>query len=79
MFGILAGALALVLFPVWPFMVKYAIWLVSLYMLIFLIGILLVRLIVYVVCVVLGYNVWILPNLLGDYGFFESFKPFIYA
>lgn len=70
--------LALVLFPVWPFALKYAVWLVSLYLLVLIVGLLLFRLLVYVVCVVLGFNVWILPNLLGDYGFLDSFKPFIY-
>ena len=79
MIGLIIGVLALVLFPVWPFSVKYIIWLVSLYLLIFLVGLLAIRLVIYVICVVAGFNVWILPNLLGDYGFIDSFKPFIYA
>lgn len=79
MFGLLAAVLAIVLFPVWPFSVKYAIWLISLYLLVILVGLLVFRLAVYMVCVVAGFNVWILPNLMGDYGFIESFKPFIYA
>jgi hypothetical protein len=65
MFAVGFGALALVLFPVWPFTVKYAIWLISLYLLIFLVGLLLFRLVIYLICVVAGFNVWILPNLLG--------------
>lgn len=79
MLSIILGALALVLLPVWPYSVKYAIWIVSLYLLIFLIGLLLFRLAIYLVCVVAGFNVWIFPNLLGDYSFLESFKPIFYA
>ena len=79
MFSIVAGALALVLLPVWPFSVKYAIWIISLYLLVFLVGLLAFRLALYLLCVVAGFNVWIFPNLLGDYGFFESFKPIFYA
>lgn len=79
MIGLIVGILALVLFPVWPFAVKYGIWLLSLYLLVFLIGILGIRLLIYVVCVIAGFNVWLFPNLLGDYGFFESFKPVMYA
>lgn len=79
MFSILIGALALVLFPVWPFSVKYAIWLISLYLLVILLGLLVVRLVIYLLCVVVGFNVWIFPNLLGDYGFLDSFRPIFYA
>ena len=79
MIGILIAVLLVVLFPIWPFSVKYAIWLISLYLLIFLVGLLVLRLVIYIVCVIIGVDVWILPNLLGDCGFFDSFKPFIYA
>ena len=64
----IAGILALVLFPVWPYIVKYAIWLISLYLLIFLVGLIVFRLVIYMICVVLGFNVWIFPNLLGEAG-----------
>lgn len=79
MFSIVAGVLALVLFPVWPYAIKYSIWLISLYLLIFLVGLLGFRLAVYLICVVAGFNVWIFPNLLGEYGFIDSFKPVFYA
>jgi translocation protein SEC62 len=69
MISIVVGVLALVLFPVWPFSVKYAIWLISLYLLIILVGLLVFRLIIYLICVAAGFDVWIFPNLLGDYGF----------
>ena len=65
MLGILAAVLAVVLFPVWPYIVKYGVWLISLYLLIFLVGLIVLRFLIYVLCVVVGYNVWIFPNLLG--------------
>lgn len=65
MIGILAAVLALVLFPVWPYIVKYGVWLISLYLLIFLVGLIVLRIIIFGICVILGFNVWIFPNLLG--------------
>lgn len=73
------GILALVLFPVWPYVIKYALWLISLYLLVFLVGLMAIRLLIYILCVILGFNVWIFPNLLGDAGIVDSFKPFFYA
>lgn len=78
MIALLFAVLALVLFPVWPYAIKYGIWLVSLYLLIFLVGLLVVRLMIYLLCVIIGFNVWIFPNLLGEYGFIDSFKPIFY-
>ena len=75
----IVGVLALVLFPVWPYILKYVIWLISLYLLIFLVGLIVFRLVIYMICVVLGFNVWIFPNLLGETGVIESFKPVFYA
>lgn len=77
--AVVVGVMAIVLFPVWPYAVKYAIWLLSLYLLVFLLGLIAFRLAIYLLCVVMGFNVWIFPNMLGDYGFFESFKPIFYA
>lgn len=77
MIGILLAILCLVLFPVWPYELKYAIWLLSLYFLIFLVGVLTVRLLVYSVGTLFGVSIWLFPNLLQDNGFISSFKPFI--
>jgi translocation protein SEC62 len=79
MVGLLLGVLLLVLFPVWPYMLKYVIWLISLYLLVALVGLLVFRFCVYVLCVAAGFDVWIFPNLLGDYGVIESFYPIIHA
>ncbi len=76
--GLIVGVLSLVLFQIWPYWLKYGIWLLSFVTLIVLLTLIGLRLVVYVVCVIFGYNVWIFPNLMGDNGFFESFKPFVY-
>ena len=70
-FLILAG----VLFPLWPYELKYAVWLISLYLLIVLVGIIILRLIIYILAASFGVSFWIFPNLFGDYGFVESFLP----
>lgn len=73
----IVGVLALVLFPIWPFELKYGIWLVSLVLLVALVGIIVVRLVVYLLIVVFDYHVWILPNFLNSSGFWDSFVPVI--
>lgn len=69
--------LAIVLFPIWPFEVKYGIWLVSLILLVGIFGLLLVRLAVYLLVVIFDYHVWIFPNFLNSTGFWDSFIPVI--
>lgn len=67
--------LALVLFPIWPYELKYAVWLISLYLLIFFVSLLVVRLVIYSVASLFGVSLWLFPNLMSDRNFFESFKP----
>lgn len=69
--------LSVVLFPIWPFSVKYALWLVSLVILVVLVGIIVVRMLLYLVCVIFNYHIWIFPNLFFSSGFFDSFIPVI--
>ncbi|CAD8103468.1 unnamed protein product [Paramecium primaurelia] len=77
---IMAGILLLVfvafLYPIWPFAFKYGVFKVTLYLLVFLVALQVIRLIVYIISRLLGYAFWILPNLNNDsYGIFGSFKP----
>lgn len=65
-----------VMFPLWPYELKYGLWLLSVFLLVTLIGLILLRLILYVVFASFGVSFWIFPNLFGDYGIVESFKPF---
>ena len=66
-----------VLFPIWPYELKYAAWLVSFYILIFLLSVILGRLVLYVILAQFGISFWLFPNLLGDKGVIDSFKPLI--
>ena len=75
MFLIIAAILFLVLFPIWPYELKYVIWLISLYLLIFFTALIVVRLVIYLLLSVFGSSFWIFPNLLSDSSFIDSFKP----
>ena len=69
--------LIIVLFPIWPFTVKYGLWLISLVLLVALLGIIILRLIVYTILVNFNYYVWIFPNLLNSNEILECFLPII--
>ena len=72
LFVIFAG----VMFPLWPYELKYAVWIISLTILTTLVGILVLRLVLYVIFASFGVSFWMFPNLMGDYGVLDSFKPF---
>jgi hypothetical protein len=63
------------LFPLWPFKLKYYMWLVSLTIFVALIVILLLRTVLYVVLSTFGVSFWIFPNLMGNCGLVDSFRP----
>jgi translocation protein SEC62 len=67
--------LGLVMFPIWPFSVKYGIWLVSLVLLVVLVGIIVLRLLVYIVFAIFNYHIWIFPDLFYSNGILDSFIP----
>lgn len=67
--------LAVVLFPLWPYELKYGVWLVCLYFMILIVGIIILRLILYVFAASFGVSFWVLPNLFGDYGVLDSLRP----
>lgn len=74
---IIIAILAIVMFPIWPYEVKYGIWLVSLVLLIILVGIIIIRLVVYLIIVMFNYHIWIFPNFLNSTGFWDSFIPVV--
>ena len=74
---IIGCVLLYVLLPIWPYNMKLALWWISYILLILIIGLLLIRLFIYLFFYIFGLNVWIFPNLNEDKGFFESFTPFI--
>jgi translocation protein SEC62 len=76
MLAILAGIL-IMLFPIWPLSVKLVIWYISFYLLVFLVGLIVVRAIVWTIFFIFGLDFWIFPNLLEDtYYVLDTFKPF---
>lgn len=54
------------LYPIWPYSLKFGIFKLTLYLLVFFVGLLVVRLIVYIISRLFGYSFWILPNINDD-------------
>jgi len=63
------------LFPVWPDFAKLLIFYISLYLLYFLLGIMVIRLIIWALFRIFGKDFWLFPNLNADVGPLESFVP----
>jgi hypothetical protein len=74
---VILAVLAVVMFPIWPYELKYGIWLVSLVLLVVMLGVIFLRLAVYLLCVLFNYHIWIFPNLLSSTGFADSFIPIL--
>ena len=80
---IILGVLLAVLLPIWPDDLKSSILYFNVGVLYVMFGIMFLRVILYFVVRILGYEFWLFPNYLEDVynkskcGFFESFKPFI--
>lgn len=79
--GLVIGAIAICLFPLWPRVVRNYVYYLSIAaagFLFFIIGLAVLRLIVFclVWLVSLGkHHLWLLPNLTEDVGFVQSFIP----
>lgn len=77
--GLVIALLIIVLFPLWPPMLRLGVWYLSMGML-GLIGLFIVmsvfRLILFLVTMVaVPPGLWLYPNLFEDVGFFDSFRP----
>ncbi|PUU80136.1 translocation protein Sec62-domain-containing protein [Tuber borchii] len=77
--GVIVVLLLVVMFPLWPPMLRLGVWYLSMGML-GLIGLFILmsifRLILFLVTtVVLSPGIWLYPNLFEDVGFFDSFRP----
>ena len=75
----LVGIMAVVLFPLWPVVLRQGVWYLSMGML-GLIGLFFVmaifRLILFCITVFAAPpGLWLYPNLFEDVGFFDSFRP----
>jgi translocation protein SEC62 len=77
--GALLLVIAIVLFPLWPLVLRQGVWYVSMGML-GLIGLFfamaIVRLILFIITMfTVQPGLWLYPNLFEDVGFFDSFRP----
>lgn len=77
--GVILVLLLVVMFPLWPPMLRLGVWYLSMVML-GLIGLFfamsIFRLILFVTTIVVASpGIWLYPNLFEDVGFFDSFKP----
>ncbi|CAG7923355.1 unnamed protein product [Penicillium olsonii] len=77
--AVVAGIFAVVLFPLWPMMLRQGVWYLSVGMM-GLLGLFfamaIFRLILFCVTVfTVAPGLWLFPNLFEDVGFFDSFKP----
>ena len=73
MCAILFGIAVIFLFPVWPLIVKKGIYYTSLILLYLIIGTLLLRLILYLIVRVFGFDFWFLPRFLEDVNITHQF------
>ncbi|KAL3474994.1 translocation protein Sec62-domain-containing protein [Aspergillus californicus] len=77
--AVVAGIFAVVLFPLWPIMLRQGVWYLSVGMM-GLLGLFfamaIFRLILFCITVfAIPPGFWLFPNLFEDVGFFDSFKP----
>lgn len=77
--GVIVVLLVVVMFPLWPPMLRLGVWYLSMGML-GLIGLFILmsifRLILFLVTTVaIPPGIWLYPNLFEDVGFFDSFRP----
>merc|ERR1719343_959536 len=74
---IIAGVLLACMFPVWPMWAKVGLWYLSVIFLSLYFGLLILRMIIYTLFWIVGFDFWIFPNLNDEYcGFLDSFQPF---
>lgn len=73
--AILIGVIAVVLFPLWPYMLKYVVFMISLVLVTTILSIIVLRLVAYLFGAMFGISFWILPNFFADCTIMESFVP----
>ncbi|KAH9870839.1 hypothetical protein J1614_006411 [Plenodomus biglobosus] len=77
--GALLLVITVVLFPLWPLMLRQGVWYLSMGMLGLIglfFGMAIVRLILFIITIFAAPpGLWLYPNLFEDVGFFDSFRP----
>ena len=62
------------LLPIWPYKMKVIVWWVSYILILVILGIYIVRLLVYLFFYIFRYDIWLLPDIQDNkLGFFELF------
>jgi len=75
LFLIILAILLYVLMPVWPYKMKVAVWWTSYVLLLFIIGLYIVRLALYIFFYIFGFDVWLFPDMDDPkLGFIDSFR-----
>jgi translocation protein SEC62 len=75
LFLIVGGVLLACMMPVWPYELKLGIWWVSYVLLVISVGLILVRLAIYALMYVFGFEFWVFPDLQNDkLGVIDSFR-----
>jgi translocation protein SEC62 len=70
------GIIAACCFPIWPISAKLGVWYCSVILLCLIMGVTVVRYVVFTLFFIVGYDFWILPNMYDDRaGFWETFSP----
>jgi len=73
---IIVGVLLACMFPVWPMWAKIGIWYLSVIFLSLYFGVLILRMLIFTLFWIVGFDFWIFPNLNDEYcGFLDSFQP----
>lgn len=78
--GALCAAISIVLFPLWPLVLRQGVWYLSMGcvgLLGLFLGLTVFRLVLYCLSVLVApRGLWLYPNLLADVGVIDSFRPF---
>jgi hypothetical protein len=68
--------LGICLYPLWPVKARVVVWYISITFLLIIVALTIIQLVVFGLIWLLGYDLWILPNLWSDdAGITELFKP----
>ena len=77
-FGLVAGFLFCVCFPIWPSFLRVFVWYLSVSLLLFIFFLITFRAVLFLMVWIIGWELWFLPNLFDEsLGFVDSFKPVI--
>mmetsp|Transcript_34332 Transcript_34332/g.33950 ORF Transcript_34332/g.33950 Transcript_34332/m.33950 type:complete len:244 (+) Transcript_34332:32-763(+) len=78
--GLAVAVIAIILFPLWPYTVKLWIFSFLFYFSAIMLGLIFVRLLIFLLLFLFGIDFWIFPNMLDDdIAILDSFLPLLYV